>query len=191
MKNKYTPHDVYLSSVSELQQLLMNEDCFLPSKTRAVSDVCRNAKINVNSDVLRNGQDRRHRIYGDGEWCYNGRVGEQIVYEFEKSHVSDVHIVFDSDLNRETLPGGHCERIHSTRANRLVSSPQMHLPKTLCKSFALFGELDGKRFDIMEVTDNRKRAYHVEINQKLDRLGLELKEGWGEKIIPVISFDFN
>ncbi len=206
-KYHLTPHDVYLQQLELLQELLLNEDCFLPSKTRRISAECRNASLRLlggsrtqaafshdTLDTLRNGQDRAHKIYHTEEadnYCYIP-LHSKISYEFEKTFVSSVHLVFDSDLNRNTLPGSICERTHSTRANRMLNSPIMHMPQTLCKSFLLIGELDGQRVELMHVTNNRKRAYHLEINKPLDKLILVPTETWGDKKETVIiSFDFN
>ena len=55
VKYNLTPHGVYLEKISELQQLLMDEDCFIPSKTREISQACKNAQMNVFCETLRNG----------------------------------------------------------------------------------------------------------------------------------------
>ena len=200
VKNSCTPHDVYLQQIDTLQDLLLNEDCFLPSKVRKVSDVCRNASLtaaaSASADVLnllRNGQDRAHRIYGTEEnTCYYyAPLHSEISYTFDEAHVSSVHLVFCSDLNRNTLPGSYCERDHMTRANHRLDSPQMHLPKTLCKEFKLIGEYKGQQTELLHVTNNRKRAYHLDLGQTFDKLTLLPLDTWGDtQEIPVISFDF-
>lgn len=192
-KNNFTPHDVYEKEIKTLQELLLNEDCFLPSKTREISDVCKQASLNIDSDIVRNGQDRAHEIYNTTEatCSFLAQKNQEITYEFKKSTVSSAHIVFCSDLNRNTLPGGWCERTHNTRHNQLLDSPQMYMPKTLCKSFKLVGELNGKKTELLSVTNNRKRSYHININQEFDKLSLIPETNWGESdIVPVISFDF-
>ena len=193
VKNGFTPHDVYCSKLNLLQNLLMNEDCFLPSKTREISSTCLNAKLNIDSEVIRNGQDREHQIYTNEKcFSYIAVFGEQISYSFSETNVSDVHIVFDSDLNRDTLPGSACERMHTTRANQRLDSPQMCMPKTLCRKFKLIGELRGKKYELLHISDNRKRSYHLNVNQIFDKLILIPLDSWGEmKEVPVISFDFN
>lgn len=194
VKNDFTPHDVYRSKIDLLQELLMNEDCFLPSKTRKISLLCMNAELNIASEVIRNGQDRAHAIYGtDKTSCsYAAQPGTQICYSFCEANISTVHIVFCSDLNRDTLPGTECERTHFTRANHRLNSPQMYMPKTLCKEFKLIGELDGEKYEFLHILNNRQRSYHLNINRKLDKLILIPIDSWGdEKRIPIISFDFN
>ena len=211
-KNTCTPHDVYLGHLDTLQELLLNEDCFLPSKTRQVSDTCRNALLKVTGNVsttaqktiahdiaqdvlnmLRNGQDRAHRIYHTDEaTCYyKAPLHSEICYEFEETNVSSVHLVFCSDLNRNTLPGSECERHHTTRACNKLDSPLMHMPKTLCKEFKLIGELKGQQFELLHVTDNRKRSYHLELEKTFDKLILIPIDTWGDaEEVTVISFDF-
>ncbi len=193
-KNTVSPHDVYLKHIRHLQELLLQEDCFLPSRTREISGICKTAVLTTGADSLRNGQDRAHRIYNtDQKSCgYVASPGEEITYCFEKRSVSAAHVVFCSDLGRETLPGGVCERTHSTRASQLLHSPQMHMPKTLCRAFRLLGELDGVRTEILHCTNNRKRSYHIQINQVFDKLILVPEASWGNRDeIPVISFDFS
>lgn len=188
-----TPHDVYLQKIKLLQQLLLNEDCFLPSKTREISHACKNAQLNINNDIIRNGQDRAHRIYNTTEenCSYEAQENEEIIYSFDRRDIESIHVVFCSDLNRNTLPGGPCERNHSIRANHLLNSPQMHMPKTLCREFRVFGELNGARTEILNVSDNRKRSYHINVNQTFDKLILVPISSWGgDKSISVISFDF-
>lgn len=193
-KNNLTPHGVYCEKLEQLQTLLLNEDCFLPSKTRDISPICLNAKLNVESNAVRNGQDRSHAIYKTNqENCgYFAKRGEEIIYSFPESDISSAHIVFCSDLNRDTISVSDCERKHSMRANIRLDSPSMHMPKTLCSEFILKGELMGESIELLHVKTNRRRAYHLKINQKLDKLILIPLDSWGgDNLIPVISFDFN
>lgn len=192
-KYDQTPHDVYLSHVAELQKCLQDEDCFLPRFPREISALCRAAALSA-PDALRNGHDRPHVIYGsgDGEEIYSAPIGEEITYRFDAAHVTAVHIVFDSDLNRLTLPGSECERGHGTRANRRLDSPVMHMPTTLCRAFTLYGERDGVREVILSVENNRRRAYHIPVGKALDSLILVPEGRWEENAaaVPLISFDF-
>ena len=102
-----------------------------------------------------------------------------------------MHIVFDSDLNLETLIVSKCERTHGTRPLHKLSSPEYVMPKTLCREFILYGECGGERFEILSVENNRKRAYDIEVSKKLDALILKPIAIWGDAgDIRIISFDF-
>ena len=193
-ENSCTPHGVYLNHIEALQEKLLIEDCFLPSRKRKVSKICLDAKLNIGCDSIRNGEDRLHGIYGTDEstdsYC-TVENGKEITYTFPPQDISVVHIVFDSDLNRKTLPGGRVESRHITRANVRLDVPVMHMPKTLCREFILLGELDGEKYELLTVSENRKRAYHIAVGKKLDKLTLVPKETWGDyEKVSVISFDF-
>ena len=194
VKENLLPHDVYLKKIGKVQKLLLDEDCFLPSKLRDISLPCKTAELNIENDVIRNGQDRVHKIYKTDEKSavYKAKSGEKIIYSFPEKEISSAHIVFCSDLNRDTLPGGVVERTHSTRANQLLDSPQMYMPKTLCKEFKLIGEHKGIQTELLNISDNRKRSYHVKLNQCFDKLILVPISSWGDnEEITVISFDFD
>ncbi len=187
-----TPHGVYASALHELQQTLLNDDCFLPGFTRDRSPRCADAACTVHG-ALRDGIDRVHAIYGNeacGRAVPNGQAAE---YRFAQPEpVAAVHVVFDSDLNRVTLPGDWCEKYHPTRANVPLDAPQMHLPATLCRSFVLEAEYaDGRTARLLDETDNRRRAYDVPVHAPVRRLTLIPRENWGGTAqTTVFSFDF-
>ena len=191
-KNGLTPHGVYLYKIEELQKLLLNEDCFLPSKTREIAKSCQQAVLRGAQESIRNGRDRQHAIYGSDNSVNVIEKSTSICYTFSRQKISSVHIVFDSDLNRETLPGSVVERTRSMRANRRLDSPQMKMPTTLCKEFTLIGTLNGEEIELLHVKDNRKRSYHVNIEKELDSLALTPLACWGDgERIPILSFDFS
>lgn len=189
VSNHCTPHDVYCSHLDALQTLLLDADCFLPSRRRAVSPTCAKACLQGADDRIRNGIDRSHPIYGSFETPLCA-PGAEIIYTFPASEVESVHLVFDSDLNRKTLPGSWVEQGRCMRANQRLDHPQTALPQTLCREFTLTGYLQGESQFCVHAEDNRKRAYHIKAGQTLDRLVLKLEKSWGGGDIPVISFDF-
>ena len=191
VRHNCAPHDVYLSHMAALQESLLTGDCFLPHKMRKISPICRNARLSGADESVRNGQDRWHSLYGTAESdIFCAEKAAPITYHFDKTHVNSVHIVFDSDLERSTLNGSWVARQRSTRANLRLDYPQLTIPKTLCKEFRLLGERDGKVVELMHITDNRKRSYHIPVNQEFDKLTLLPISSWGNGKIPLISFDF-
>ncbi len=194
VKNNCTPHGVYKHHTKELQSLLLDEGCFLPSIKREISEKCKSAELTGADDVIRNGEDRAHVVYATNDLtsAYTANVNSEICYTFPKTTVESVHITFDSDLNRRTLPFSECEREHSMRANRPLDFPQMHMPLTLCREFELYGELNGERRLITKSENNRKRTLKISVNGEFDKLILVPKRSWDDAstTVPVISFDF-
>ncbi len=180
-------HDVYLCHLDELKTKLMDADCFLPYVQRKISDTCKNATLFGADDSIRNSEDRANRIYNTEDCGCHIKNGESVTYRFDSKKIKSVHIVFDSDLNRDTLPGHWCEKTHVTRANVLLDSPQMYMPETLCKGFTL--KADGV---ILFSTDNNiKRAYHIETDIDATELTLTIHSNWGgSNTTNLVSFDF-
>lgn len=183
-----TPHGVYREQLPLLQQLLLRADCFLPTRKRAVSAPC----LRFAPDpALCDGQDRPHALYQTETCGVTVKNGTALCYTFpEPTPVSTVHLVFDSDLNRETLNGDACERTHATRCNTLLSSPTLIMPRTLCRSFSL--ELqEGQSCQVLEFSDNLRRCLELPVNRKLTGLRLIPHSNWGDTgETAVFSFDF-
>lgn len=193
VKNGMTPHDVYLEKVEELQALLMEDDCFLPSKTREISSICRSAILTGADNRIRNGQDRAHSLYGTTEADAACEISNrsEVVYEMDNAQINAVHIVFCSDLSRSTLNVSDCEKYHTMRANRRLDSPQLYLPETLCREFILYGEKGSERVELLHISDNRKRSLHLPVNRHFDKLILMPVSNWGGSAqTKIISFDF-
>ena len=116
--------------------------------------------------MLKNGEDRPNRIYAAKECGISIENGECAEYRFSAPEmINSVHIVFDSDLNRLTLPGNLTERTHATRSNILLSSPQTHMPEILCREFELTVESESGEEESFRYKDNIKRAYHFDISR--------------------------
>lgn len=192
-KYDLTPHGVYKSKLSELQTTLTDSDCFLPGYKRTVSTLCQNTAVINGSNALKDGADRPHRSYNVTECGIAVANGTPLEYRFDSpQHINSMHITFDSDLNRTTLPGDECERYHTMRANVKLDSPVFYVPKTLCRKFRLeLVTVDGTDVIVSE-ENNLKRAYHLEIDKTVTGIRLVPLENWGgSSETAVFSFDFN
>ena len=191
VKNELAPNGVYKEKLSELQETLMRDDCFLPNFKRSVSGLCQSTPI-YGGNALKDGCDRPHRLYGSEKCGVTVKTGTALEYKFDKEqHIGSVHITFDSDLDRETLPGGHCERTHTMRCNTLIGSPQFYVPKTLCKKFKLEIITENGVETITDENENLKRAYDVPIDKNVLGIRLIPESTWGGgEDVNVFSFDF-
>lgn len=186
-----TPHEVYLNKLELLQNTLLDSDCFLPNKKRIIGGLCKKTDIINGNPSLKNGADRPHNIY-PSPCGVKIKNGTSLEYRFDKyEYIDSVHITFDSDLNRETLPGDKCEKYHCMRCNTLNDSPQFYVPKTLCREFVL--EITGENGTeiILSEKNNLKRAYNARINKRVKNIRLIPVSNWGESNeTSVFSFDF-
>ena len=200
-QNHLSPNGVYLYKIEELQQKLMDADCFLPNLARRVSPAAQSAALSCRGvgsaeiERLRNGKDRNHALYKEAETgCFIPR-GESVRYTFaEPISVNTARVTFDSDLDRLTLPGDRTEQTHITRANILPNSPSTRLPTTLVKSFELWGEdEDGNEILLAKENENRLRTVHIAVARRLRALWLIPLDTWYEthERIHLFSFDFS
>lgn len=156
-----SPDGVYRSYLSELQRRLLWNDCLLPHHPRRAEALTNSAALTINGkttpelEKLRDGNDR--------ESVFICGFGDEIEMRFNSPvKLSEVRIVFDSDLNRDTLPGDGCERKHMTRCNLLPDSPVMRLPSTLCASYEVsLVFADGTEKPLRDETDNIHRLVKI------------------------------
>lgn len=191
-KYNLTPHGVYKNKLIELQQTLTQNDCFLPNIIREVSNLCKKTPIVNGNDTLKNGIDRSNSIYKDMDCGVAVKNGTALEYKFSQPEiVHSLHLTFDSDLNRETLPGDCPDRLYPMRGNVRIDSPQCCVPKTLCKEFSVTVTTENGEKTILEQDCNRNRAYNINIDEPVYSIAFVPKSNWGKTdTTTVFSFDF-
>ena len=187
-KYNISPREAGEKYIDDIQQLLMKLDCFLPNTRRRVRKENLTAKKNV-SDLLCNGKERN--ICGEENRVVINN-GDEIVYDFVKGvSVSEIKIVFDSDLQRTTF--GHIdevERHHIMRCNVLDDSPTMYMPKTLAKDFILTIMHENNREELFEFHNNLKRNILIPITGKIKCMRLKVLSNWGDThTTPLFDFE--
>lgn len=148
---------------SEIQQILLDNDCTLPGFKREIADSVKSAKLTANCgdpEVLRNGIDRD---YPDEENSWSGKNGDSVVYEYpEETGFTAIRLVFDSDLESRKIGYGHLNVV----SNYFLNAPERKSPETIMQNFAIVA--DGK--EIVRITDNHQRLVKIEVPFKAKRI---------------------
>ncbi len=195
-----SPHGVYEERLSLLQQRLMENGCFLPYRRREISDLCQNAALRCegeppeNLNDLRSGADRNNRTLGDRDFRVALAAGKAATYVFDPpTRLKNIHLRFDADLNRDTLPGDGTERKHTMRANRTQESPTMRLPETLVKSYRLTAETaDGQRLTLAEENNNLLGTVNLALPDRLLKsISFTPLSTWGNNTEKISLFAFD
>ncbi len=140
--------------IARLQQTLMQDDCYIPRHTRAVSVLAETASCTA--DVIRNGIERRE------ENCWVGRAGDTVEYTFDRdTDVRKIRLVFDNDMNR---------RYHNMPCNYPLDQPEFKLPKTLIKEYRIEGIAENGEQAALHITDNRQRLVRHTVAWRIKRL---------------------
>lgn len=166
--------------ISELQQMLMYDDCYLPFSKRRLSPLTMKAQVDMEYAALKNGVDREK----DGEEnAVNVQIGDTIDFRFPTyEKVSEMRIVFDSDLNRERYNMPCLFKLNETHYK---------VPKTLVKGYRIIAHKQNGDRVLYETKNNRQRMNKIGLSVDADRLTLEVTETWGNPLIRIFSVDFN
>jgi hypothetical protein len=154
--------------IGQLQDILMEDDCFLPGMKRKMSPLCNQETLSADwgdASVLLNGTERKIWGNDNGYW---GMCNRAITYTFpEKKHISDFRLIVDSDLDREYTEGNpRVLNISATLFRRLdYNYTSFGFPECMLKSFRIEALSDDGQWQTVYETDhNRQRM----IRQKLD-----------------------
>ena len=105
-KYKMTARELLAEKITELQDVLLEDDCFLPGFKRKISPLCNLETLSSDwgdARALLNGTERKIWGNDNGYW---GMVNRAVTYTFkEKTHISDFRLIVDSDLDREYTEG--------------------------------------------------------------------------------------
>jgi len=178
-----TPRQVGAERIHELQQTLLDDDCWLPGLVRTIPMISRKADLLASSGdpgPLRNGVDRPDEN-GDNAWT--APPNAWVEYRFSgPTPVSRVRLVFDSDLNRK-------------RKNMPCQYPldfePYAVPASMVRTFAVEVQTaDGLRRRVHRETENHRRLVWVPLpDEKVTAVRFLPEAAWGAEIIRVFAFD--
>ena len=165
--------------VNKVQQTLLYDDSYIPGVKREVSPLTKEAKAQEKYLVLKNGFDRPQ---GENRNCATVKCGEEITFSFDTyKNISEIRIIFDSNLNRE--------RYNMPCMFKLCET-HYKVPKTLVKGYKITAHTENGDVTVFETDKNRQRMNKIPANIKADKVTLTPTETWGNEEINIFSVDF-
>jgi hypothetical protein len=169
----------------ELQQTLMDDDCWLPGLSREGSGLARSAGV-----LCTDGDGRGESLLLDGvdrdreneSHAWVGTAGNASVeYRWEHAvNVAGVRLVFDSNLNNDKRMG----HIYPFRADRTA------VPGSLVRAFRIEArDTSGHWNTLLRETDNRRRLLRLPVGTSATGLRLVPEATWGDDTARVFSFE--
>ncbi|MFI4911885.1 MAG: FAD-dependent oxidoreductase [Sedimentisphaeraceae bacterium JB056] len=176
------PSDITGSHIRELQQSLLDDDCFLPGIVREQTVLTLEASLSVSNGVaesLRNGIDRP--VAGNDN-CWKASAGDYALYEFEASrNINNVRLVFDSDLGRGL----------DMKFLKPKNFEQLSVPQTLPKAFTIEVS-DGDSWQCAyKENNNHQRHVTLNLNVQAKAIRFTLLETHGASEINMFSFELS
>ena len=127
--------------IKKLQQTLMEDDCYIPWHIRELPQLTQIA--NCSTEIVRNGIER-----GEDN-CWIGNKNDYIEYNLDEDiKISEIRLVFDSDLNRD---------YYNMPCNYPLVQTRFKLPKTLIKEYKIKGISKNGEVKEIHITDNHQR----------------------------------
>jgi hypothetical protein len=200
-KYSLSPCGVYQQKITELQDILLEDDCWLLYQKRKVPQLSRKARLacgTLDAEPLRDGHDRPEGKEDHGVLIPLGRTVE---YRFDTAvHIKKIRIVFDSDLNRETLTPNEVKLKRNMWHNRSLSLEDSHVPKTMIRAFKINVVFeDGSEACLVHETCNFKRLFMYEggmsetasngLSRAVSAIRLTPLETWGNPEAHIFSFE--
>ena len=172
------PRDIAQGRISQLQQALLRDDCYLPWVNQEFSATTASAQLSAVAGDPEPVRDGISRPIGEDKHCWQCGIGDWIAYEFgDVTQVEEVSIVLDSELEKclmlllEEVP------------NKLTE-----MPAALAKAFHLDGLVGGDWETVARVSGNCQRLVRVPVNRQLKGIRFVLDETWGSERSAVYAF---
>lgn len=177
-----TPRGVYRERIHELQQTLMDDDCYLPWKAREISELTKTARLTAsegNPEPIRNGIDRP---VGENSNCWSGKLGSWICYSFhEPREIKEFRFIFDSDLNRNRL---------NMPCNFPLNMESFTVPGSMIRVFRIEAlDENGLWKSIFEEKNNYQRLVRIKKNVKTTAVRFIPLETWGANNANIFAWD--
>jgi hypothetical protein len=192
VRHNTLPRGVYEHHLRTLQNQLMDDDCYLPFHQRPIPALTQSAELlagGQNVENLRNGHDRP---IGTSDNGWTGRPGDPVTYQLNSpAVVKKARFVFDSDLNRLTLPEDPRHN-RPQRSNYFLDDKPMHVPATLIRDFRIDVSIEGGDWQIFQtVTGNCQRLVTLDLTLAgtVTAVRFVPLATWGSPDCHVFSFD--
>ncbi len=170
-------HDCPVEAVhiATLQQTLMSDDCYIPWHHREVSPLSKAADCTC--AIVRNGMDRGE------ENCWIGKEGNTVEYHLtDDRQISEIRLVFDSDLNRE---------YHNMPCRYPLHETRYKIPPTLIKEYRVEGISSDGKIQAIHVCDNHQRFVKHAVDWQVKTVRFVPYSTYGCDTFRVFSFEIS
>ncbi|MDQ8194781.1 FAD-dependent oxidoreductase [Coraliomargarita sp. SDUM461004] len=176
-----TPRQITGSILDELQNQLMQDDCWLPGKIRDTSELMQAARIESSDATdlaaLRDGHERNN----DDAHAWVASIGSTLTLSWdEPRYVDCLRLVFDSDLSRrKEMP-----------CKYPLKGRWMNMPQQLVRSFCVeIKTANGEWRMIKQVAENRRRLVVLPVCDDVIALRWTGHSTWGDAELRVFSIE--
>jgi hypothetical protein len=177
------PRQVGEQVITDLQAMLMEDDCYLPGLTRTIAPLSISAALTASTgdpDPFRDGIDR---VIGDDEHAWHATPGAWAAYGFAgPTDLHEARLVFDSNQDRPTTS--------NMPSHYPLDQPANTPPPELVRAYRLEAEIaPGQWQTVHTATDNHQRLVRVQLNIRATAVRLMIDATWGAEDVRVFAWE--
>lgn len=185
-----TPREVYEQRLPQLQELLMEDDCYLPWHARPVAPLSQEAKLTASAgdpEPLRNGHDRP---IGEADNGWTGPLGGYVEYAWDTPRaIREVRFTFDSDLDR-VFRTGERNRGQNMHCCYRPNDSFFRMPDAMVKAFRIEArQADGEWVTVAREDNNRRRLVRLPVSVEATAVRFVPEATWGAAEAHVFAFE--
>lgn len=191
VRDGLTPAQVGATRMEELQQTLLQDDSYLPQVRKSISDITRRACLTAackNVENLRNGWDRP---IGDADNGCDLPLNQSVTLSFDTpTSLTGIRLVFDSDLDRVTLPESKRNLTKNILHHRPIDWPDTYPAPTLTRQFSVIGiDQGGCEIVLCQEKNCYQRLYMKSVSCTVREVTFIPTATWGAKSCHLFSFE--
>ena len=180
IKNDIPPAGLSEKLVDDLQQSLLNQDCYLPGVTQRFSEMTIAAELSATSgsaEVLRDGTNRPVE---NNSHCWEGRPGDSLEYRWpDKQKITKLTLIFDSDLSISIAFS------HLYYPEKRI----IEVPLQLVKEFQIdILDDNGEWQPLHSIEGNSQRFVTLDVNEQTAGVRAVFKSTWGAGKVRLYAF---
>ncbi len=180
VRHSCSPRDIHQKHLGELQQTLMDNDCWLPGKLRHPDPRFFEARLQAdgeNAPALLDGWERDRE---NASHAWTTEAGGTVTFRWKREQELDgLRLVLDSNLSMQKRMA--CEYPQKAGPHAM--------PAELARDLTIDVERDGEWTPVAEIKNNRKRLLEIPGQLRGEALRVRLLSSWGEKDPRLFSVD--
>jgi hypothetical protein len=175
------PREIVGERLQQLQEQLMQDDCWLPGKLRARSELMQAARIESSDASSLEALSDQHERDNEETHAWVAPIGSSLELKWEAPrHVECVRLVLDSDLSR----------VKEMPCLYPLKSRWMDMPTQLVREFKVETQsASGEWKVIHEVAENRRRLLVLPVGEEVLALRWTGQATWGDAELRVFNFE--
>ncbi|MHC4872447.1 MAG: FAD-dependent oxidoreductase [Planctomycetota bacterium] len=157
-------------SITELQQLLLDNDAYIPGVIQQFSNLTIQAKLEASQGDPEPVRDGTGRPVGDMTHSWEWGEGDWISYSFEKAEkINTLTLIMDSGLDQSIALSYH-------QSDNQLASP----PDVMPEEFVVEGFINKEWQKIIHIDNNCQRFQSFAINNEFESVRVTLKKNHGK-----------